>query len=317
MRSTFVVVAMTLAAAAAHAQPQDPAAAPPGRLLEVDAVTIDRAGNPVTDLKPDEVEIWLERYRIPLESLTVVSQDDERRRRSIVLVLDDVTVRPDLVARAREAARRVVEQLEPGDGMSVVTLSGGGTKYTDNRAVLRQAVEAYNVRASMPMRPDDLAAHVFRTLASSARQVAETPGHRRTLIAIGSDWVFDSPVPPPTVSRDLRDEWTDAVRAMAFANAALYVIDPGGVGTTRAASGTAGLARETGGFAFLNTNDLRGAVDRIMREAVTYYIVRFQDPPFFRTAPLRKLDVRSRRDGVTVRARQLIPGSARPAPAKR
>ncbi|CAN5670639.1 hypothetical protein BH24ACI5_BH24ACI5_10770 [soil metagenome] len=55
-------------------------------------------------------------------------------------------------------------------------------------------------------------------------------------------------------------------------------------------------------------NDLAEPVDRIRREVVPYYILRFEDPPFFRTAPLRKLDVRVRRDDVTIRARQLMPG---------
>jgi VWFA-related protein len=275
----------------------------------VDLVAVDRKGDPVTDLKPGEVEIWLERYRIPLESMTVLTKDDERRRRSIVLLLDDVTLAPELMPRAREAARHLVATLEPGDRMAVVTLTGGGITSTDDRAALRRAVDAYGVRATTPLRPDDLAAQVLNALATIARQAAESPGHRRTVIAIGPGWLFDTPIPPSTVARDLRDEWTDALRAMAFANVALYVIDPGGVGASRSTSGSIGMARETGGHAFLNTNDLTGAVDRIMREAVTYYILRFEDPPFFRTAPLRKLDVRVKRRDVTVRSRQLIPGA--------
>ena len=58
----------------------------------------------------------------------------------------------------------------------------------------------------------------------------------------------------------------------------------------------------------MNTNDLNGAVDRIMMEASGYYIVRFEDPPFFRAAPLRKLEVRSKRRDVTVRG-PFPPGS--------
>ena len=146
-------------------------------------------------------------------------------------------------------------------------------------------------------------------LTAIARQAAELPGHRRTVVAIGSGWVFHTPIPPPTVARDLRDEWTTAMRSMALANVTLYVIDPSGVGGAPSMSGAIGMARETGGHAFLNTNDVNGAVDRIMREAVSYYILRFEDPPFFRTAPLRKLDVRAKRRDLTVRARQLIPGT--------
>ena len=60
----------------------------------------------------------------------------------------------------------------------------------------------------------------------------------------------------------------------------------------------------------MNSNDAPGAIDRIMTEASSYYIVQVEDPPFFRTAPLRKLDVRTKRPDVTLRARRLIPGTA-------
>ncbi|CAN5743782.1 hypothetical protein BH24ACI5_BH24ACI5_03570 [soil metagenome] len=305
MRTSVLIYA--LAAALGSAPPHQ--TQPPPAILEVDAVAVDRHGNPVTDLRPEDVEVWLERYRIPLASLTALSDVDERRRRSIVLILDDIAVPPTLVPRAREAARRFVTGLEAGDRMAIVTLTGGGAQSTDDRAALRRAIDAYGVRATPPIRAEDLAAQVLNTLTTVSRGAAETPGHRRTVVGIGAGWMFDTPVPPSAAVRDLRPEWTTAVRAMALANVALYVIDPGGVGASRATSGSGGMARDTGGHAFLNTNDLDGAVERILREAVTYYIVRFEDPPFFRTAPLRKLDVRVRRPGVTLRARQLIAGN--------
>ncbi|MEX1130316.1 MAG: VWA domain-containing protein [Vicinamibacterales bacterium] len=307
---TLLALALALALGSTHAQLQEPApASPQPTLLSVDAVAVDRKGNPVTDLRPGDVEIWLEQYRIPLESMTVLTKDDERRRRTIVLLLDDITLAPELMPRAREAGRHLVTALEPEDRMAVVTLTGASIKATDDRAALRRAVDAYGVRATEPLRPDDLAAKVLNLLTAIARQAAELPGHRRTVVAIGPGWVFDTPIPPSTVARDLRGEWTDAMRAMVLANVTLYVIDPGGVGAMPATSGAIGMARETGGHAFLNTNDVTGAVDRIMRDAVSYYILRFEDPPFFRTAPLRKLDVRVKRRDVTVRARQLIPGT--------
>jgi VWFA-related protein len=310
MRSRLAVTLLAFALASTPARVQEPApASPQPTLLSVDAVAVDRKGNPVTDLRPGDVELWLEQYRIPLESMTVLTKDDDRRRRTIVLLLDDITLAPELMPRAREAGRHLVTALEPEDRMAVVTLTGASIKATDDRAALRRAVDSYGPRATEPLRPDDLAAKVLNMLTAIARQAAELPGHRRTVIAIGPGWVFDTPIPPSTVARDLRDEWTTAMRSMALANVTLYVIDPSGVGGAPSMSGAIGMARETGGHAFLNTNDVTGAVDRIMRDAVSYYILRFEDPPFFRTAPLRKLDVRVKRRDVTVRARQLIPGT--------
>jgi len=45
---------------------QEPASA---RLL-VDAVAVDRQGRPVTDLKQEDVEVWIGHFRVPIESFS-------------------------------------------------------------------------------------------------------------------------------------------------------------------------------------------------------------------------------------------------------
>jgi len=95
---------------------------------------------------------------------------------------------------------------------------------------------------------------------------------------------------------------------MAAANVNLYVIDPAGVSVARADSGGTGFARETGGLAFIATNDLNAAADRILRDAANYYLIGVGDPPVGRGADLREIDVRVLRKGVTVRARRTITG---------
>src|SRR5688572_31340489 len=71
---------------------------------------------------------------------------------------------------------------------------------------------------------------------------------------------------------------------------------------------TSGFARETGGYAFLNTNDVRGAVDRIWRDASSYYLLGVQNPPVQRAADLREVEIKILRKGVNVRARRAIGG---------
>ncbi len=307
---TILLLAALSGLIATPAPPQNSTAAAKAQVLEIDVVAVDGQGKPVTDLKPGDVDVWLESYRLPLQSLTVLSDNDERRRRSVILILDDMTIVHEMIPRIRRTATEVIERLEPGDHLSFGLLSDGGILKTATPAVVRQAIDRFNVRASAPLRADDLSVHVFATLTNIARQVAETPGRRKTLITVGPGWVFDTPIPPPSVSRNLRAEWTTTLRDMALSNVVLYVLDPGGVGSSPVTGGTGGLARDTGGHAFMNSNDVPGAVDRILTEASTYYIVQVEDPPFFRTAPLRKLDVRTKRNDVTLRARRLIPGTA-------
>ena len=307
MRHLLIAVAVIGAIGAERGPRQSPVQ--PGRPLSIAAVAVDRDGMPVLDLRPEELEVWISGYRVPIETLTAVTPGhDEAGGRSIVLLLDDVTLPPIVVPRAREAARRVVDRMSPGDQITIVTLNGEFMESTADRARLLQKLNAYNTRATGVMRLDTLGEHVLKTVAAISRQLAETSERKKTVVAIGSAWLFDTPIPPSTIGRDLRPEWTDAMRAMAFANVTLYVIDPGGVGTSPTLSGSSGFARETGGHAFANTNDVQGAADRIMGEAGSYYVIRVADPPVGRKADLRELDVRVLRRGITVRARRAIPG---------
>jgi len=179
---------------------------------------------------------------------------------------------------------------------------------TNDSTKLLRMIDAYAARSSGMMPIDRLGEHVLKTLGELSRQMVEAGGQRKTIVAIGSGWLFDRPVPPPTAGMDPRKEWIAAMQAMALANVNLYVIDPVGVSIARADSGGTGFARETGGFAFIATNDLNGAADKIMREAANYYLIGVGDPPVGRGADLRELDVRVLRRGVTVRARRTITG---------
>jgi VWFA-related protein len=278
--------------------------------LLIDVVAVDRKGMPVSDLRPGELEVWINGYRVPIETLSVVSPSaDDGGGRSLVLILDDITLPPAGVPRAREAARQLVERMSPNDQMAIVRLNGSSMEATSERARLLRSIDEYNVRASGVVRLDVLSQQVLETITAVARQLAETSDRKKTIVAIGAPWLFDTPIPPPTVARDLRQEWTEAMRAMAVAHVNLYVIDPSGVGMSRTAGGSSGFAGETGGYAFTNTNDLKGAADRVMREAGSYYVIDVLDPPVGRKADLRDLDVRVLRRGVTIQARRAIPGA--------
>ena len=284
---------------------QDPAA--PARVVHVDAVALDRANNPVTDLRREDLEVWIGGYRVPIATLTAVTPETAAPAgRLIVLLLDDVTLEPAMVARAREIARRFVTRMPPGDRMAIAMLSGGTMEIGADQPPLLRRIDS--VRLALGVIPiDQIGAQLLTTVAGVARAITEAPEPRKTIVAIGSGWLLDTPVPPPEIGRDLRPEWYDALRALAVANATYYVIEPLGVGPSRTV-GSTGFARETGGHAFTNTNDFAAAVDRIFRETTHYYTITVGDPPVGRKANLRELDVRTSRRGVTVRARRSIPG---------
>jgi VWFA-related protein len=286
------------------------AAPSPTRMLTIDFVALDRKGMPVPDLRPDELEVWIGQFRAPIQGMTVVTPEaDERGGRIIVLLLDDMTLRPESMPRAREAARRFVTRMAANDQVAILTMTGTHIETTSDRQKLLRQIDAYSIRATPVMRSDTLGRHVLETLASISQQLVEVGGRRKTIVGIGSGWLFDRPLPNPIAGQDLLPEWVHAMRQMALSHVNLYVIDPSGVGTSRVDGGQEGFARETGGQAFLNTNDLEGAADRILRESASFYMVDVPDPPVGGKADLRELNLKSRRKGVTVRARHAIPGT--------
>ena len=278
--------------------------------LVIDVVAVGRDETPINDLKRDEVEVWIGGYRVPIDSFVSITPGEARSERLIVLVLDDITVPVASIPRVREAARRFVDRMAPGDEMTIVGLNGSiALESTSDRARLIRTIDSYNIRATGVLPFDTLGAQVFEMVGNLARQLGAADDRRKTIVGIGSGWLFDRPIPLPQVGRDLRPEWTDAMRALSNANANFYVLDPGGVGSAPAVGGSGGFAREAGGFAFLNSNDSARAADRIMREASTYYLIGVTDPPIQRKADLRQLDVKIARRGVTVRARRMVSGT--------
>lgn len=293
----------------AEMPPQTTSQAAPTANITIHAVAVDREGAPVTDLRQEELEVWIGVYRVPIERLTAVTPR-ERAGRTIVLLLDDVVLEPANAPRVTDVGRRFINRMLPGDRMAVAMLDGRVSELTEDPSFMRRTLDAYvGGRGALPV--DYLGERVLESVSSIARQLAEAPG-RKAIVAIGGAWLFDRPILPGTVGRDLRPEWVEAMRAVAFANTNVYVVDPGGVGVGPADTGSAGFARETGGRAFTNTNDFDAPVAQILNEIDNYYAIDVRDPPIFRTSDLRALDVRVKRRGVVVRTRRWIPGSQPP-----
>jgi len=66
------------------------------------------------------------------------------------------------------------------------------------------------------------------------------------------------------------------------------------------------IADETGGLAFIDTNDLAGSLGRILEDHAGYYLLAYEpDPSTFQgRATYRKLDVEVKKRGLRVRSRR-------------
>lgn len=278
-------------------------------IIEIDAAFVDRQGKPLTDIKPEEIEVWIGPYRIPIEGVRVGGADEADRGRAIALIIDDITLTPVGMQRAKEVGRHFVKMLSAGDQMVVTRLSGSLAKSTDDPAVLRQAIESISMPTGQPfIQPEYLGGHVLDTLMNLAKQIGESDARRKTIVGIGAGWLFDRPIPPVVGGHQLDRAMTDTARAMIASGTTFYVVDPGGVGMAPIPGGRDGFARDMGGHAFMNTNDLAGAVDRILVETDHYYTITLTDPPVAR-AQLREVEVRVKRKGVQVRAKRFLRGN--------
>ncbi|HVF67072.1 MAG TPA: VWA domain-containing protein [Pyrinomonadaceae bacterium] len=143
-------------------------------LVQFDAVVTDKQGRLVTDLRPEEFELTVDGKRRQVSNFSYVdlsgatlraaesqakgvnSKSDappvpparlrpEQVRRTIALVVDDLGLSFESVARLRSSLKRFVdEQMQPGDLVAVIRTSAGVgalQQFTSDRAVLAAAIE--------------------------------------------------------------------------------------------------------------------------------------------------------------------------------
>jgi VWFA-related protein len=141
---------------------------------------------------------------------------------------------------------------------------------------------------------------------------------RKAVLFVSEGFVYDS-------SQEAFSRVTEAARR---ANAALYFIDTRGLEGLSGYSaqfgapleerdmmsaladmgqegeGTAALATDTGGFSVRSTNDFASGLVRIGRESRAYYVLGYNPGEIPRDGRFRKITVRVRGKGLTVRARR-------------
>ena len=182
-------------------------------------------------------------------------------------------------------------------------------------------------------------AYNARTTLTQIRKLAEfmegIRGRRKTLLLISEGINYDIfDVFANTNAGLITDMARDAAAAATRANVSIFAIDPRGLAVFDELIQVAGsvpgdispsefnlatrlqdslrisqqslqvLANETGGFAFVNRNDIASAFDRVVRENSAYYVLGYNPSNDRRDGRFRKLEVRVKRPGLQVRARR-------------
>ena len=124
---------------------------------------------------------------------------------------------------------------------------------------------------------------------------------------------------------DILAQLQSTIGAAGRANVSIYTVDPRGLvalesfeaalgaqrldtmtnvfeETRRSQDSLRPLAAETGAIAAVDRNDFTATFDRIIRDNSNYYVLGYYSPNGKRDGRFRKVDVKVRRPGVTVRA---------------
>jgi VWFA-related protein len=173
-----------------------------------------------------------------------------------------------------------------------------------------------------------------RSLANSIRKLAEfmagVRGRRKAMLLISEGVDFDIYQAVGQLGSSASSILLDTHEAIAAAtrgNVSVYALDPRGLAGAEAdlieVAGGVGdvgtksiqeemrlsqdslrtLAASTGGFAAVNSNDFNGAFDRIVAENSSYYMLGYYSTNERRDGRYRKLEVRTKRQGLRVRNR--------------
>lgn len=367
-------------------------------LIQVDVTVTDSRGKIITDLKRDEMEIYENGKKQPISNFSFVSNVRERVeqpekvdrnapvvptaaikqenvRRTVALVVDDLTLSFESTYYVRRALRKFVdEQMQEGDLVAIIRAGAGiGAlqQFTSDKRMLYAAIEkvrwnpagAGGIGAFAPLEAkddtgeeeeepqpgertqegrerefNDFRSNYFVTGTLGAvnyvvRGMSELPGRKSIMLLSDGFRLFNKDASGSIESSRIMASLRKLIDQANRSSVVIYTLDPRGLQYTglTAADNTGGrtpeqvgqamsdrgndlretqdglvyLARQTGGFAVINNNDLSGGIRRVLDDQ-SYYLVAYEpDEETFdpKTRRFNRLDIKVLRKGARVRYR--------------
>ncbi len=252
--------------------------------------------------------------------------------RVYVLVLDTLHVAAERSGDVRRMARRFLEQyFVDGDMAAVVNTTGAAQpaqELTTSRARLLSAVDTFmgskgNGEGAFAVNPavvSDIvpggatraAEDVLSSLKTLTELLSGVHGRRKAVVFISEGPAFCLDAQLKGGARGALNQASQALVAAANrGNVAIYGIDPRGldpsIGDCDLDAGIQSLrsiSNGTGGFATVNSNNFDAGFDRIQRENSRYYVLGYYPSEHAPEGSFRKFELRTRRPGLQVEARQ-------------
>lgn len=327
--SSALLLTALLAPPAAQSQPFVLSSRDRANLLAIDFVATGPGGTPITDLASNELTVRLGGKTRPIlafeyvrtgnaggpapDRLVPFGDNAERRApRSIILMVDEDTIRPGHTITVRDAAQQLIAGLEPDDRLALVTVPFGGlaVDLTTDHARITQAMGALTAKSSRSETTGDAQCRTLTTLQAMTDTLLRlsTVEDPVTVLLFSSHQAGPENMIRMTGSAaiggpcELRaSNFNDLGTAAARARARFYVVHSDLDQRGRGLEGLEHITGVTGGpLLHLTTGAGLSAIARILTETSGYYIARVAREPSDTVGEVLNASVSTTRPGVTM-----------------
>ena len=263
-------------------------------LVRVPVTVRDAAGRIMLTLSREDFVVREDGRTIPLSAFdppsaitptTSSARQGQQHGSFVVLLLDDLVSHPMSTTNIKRIANDFVAHMTDADVMAVTLLNGGQGTTSRRRADLLASIQAFRAASKRSSSPDDGAAvhaadakHALDVISDLSAQLVHVSHPRKVLVFVGSPSLFyPTDIIGKNGERTFSSNWFDAVQSALKASISVYIVSPTGL-TGAVDDGAIDFAVETGGQAFVNTNEFEHVADEIWDDASMYYVLGYEAP---------------------------------------
>jgi VWFA-related protein len=253
---------------------------------------------------------FMDQVQARKQFLRILSQIEPEDRIAVYALGTELRVVQDFSGNSRRLVEAVNRYRgENGFHVDMAYPDAPNTGMTDVDEMLKNALNVFSDRANV-----DRAIRTASALEAIADHVGPIPGRKNLIWITGSfPFVLNAYAPvmrqpgePYRERRSFNLEFSRSTQALNNANIAVYPVDARGLvpGVPDGIDTLNRLAGQTGGKAFYDTNDIRGAIGTAMKDAETSYTLGFYPDSAALDGRYHELRVAANRKGLEVRSRK-------------